>query len=396
MGLGNIFKKSNKNNQENKLTTISVELLKLLGFNSFDNTSNLIDWVAEHNANLFNVPITTTFDKVNNYLIENDYYDKNWISLIRRSKEGVNGYLIFSYESKLFFQSVNLANRKYDVTGELIEVTIFYQPYTKNSYEVLLYETYKIVDKKIEIERYFYEFKNGKVGDRIKDENFADYILNPKLKTKQTVDEIDYIPIVVMPNKPNEKADCELALTEMKMLDVFYEQLILDVLVNNAKFLFVNIYGNQQAQIQDAVRKLITQNYLFIDEDKPVEILQGNFKGKTLTDVIDWIVTQIAKKIFLYAPGQKKSAQQTKDEVGVVNIATVNAVEQKIILIKANTLKFIKMLIKFDIDVLKSATFGITKKDVTTEKINLEMDIINPRNNQMENEDYGTRQNNIS
>jgi len=174
-----------------------------------------------------------------------------------KSKVGITAYVIFANNSKLFFQRVNLSNRIYDVTGKLVEATIFYEPYTKNSTEVLLYETYKLnADNQVEIYRYFNETKNNQKIERVEDEKFKDYILNSQLENKQVLN-INYLPIMPFKNKPDETSDCYLAEEKIQTLDILFEQIILDVVINSPKFLFYNEYGNQQAQVQDTIRKLV-------------------------------------------------------------------------------------------------------------------------------------------
>lgn len=392
--MNSIFKKKKADEiKKYKLNSVVSNVLKTLNLNSFNHESDFVDWVAENNANLFNVPIRTAFIPVNDYLAASEYYRKNWLSIYRRSKFGSNAYLIFAIQSKLYFQLVNLSSRRYDITGKLIEATIFYEPYEKNSFEVILYETYKLENNKVNIERTIYKMQNNK-KDKDKEVNFKKYIVNQDLEAKQTL-EINYLPIAPLRNKANEQADCTLAMSKIKMLDIFFEQIILDVVVNAPKFLFVNIYGNQQKQLEDAVKQLITKNYLFVQEMKSVEILQGSFKGKELTDVVDWIFNEISKRIFLYIPSQKKSAQQTQGEAESVNIGTINAVEQKMLQYKIDTFNFLKILIDYDRDLLNSQTFEIKEKKITIENLKLEMDIINPATNQLESE-HGTRQNNVS
>jgi|GEM_PF-1719047 len=74
------------------------------------------------------------------------------------------------------------------------------------------------------------------------------------------------------------------------------------------------------------------------------------------------MVNEISKRIFLYIPSQKKSAQQTKDESESINISTITAVEQKILQYKNDVFNFLKTLINFDRDILSSQTFNITEE----------------------------------
>ena len=391
----NTDKKDNKKAKKTETKNLINSILTILGIDRFNHQERFPEWVAEHNANLFNVPVTTAYSSVNNYLITSNWYEKNWMALKIKSKIGITAYVIFANNSKLFFQRVNLSNRIYDVTGKLVEATAFYEPYTKNSTEVLLYETYKLnADNQVEIYRYFNETKNNQKIERVEDEKFKDYILNSQLENKQVLN-IDYLPIVPFKNKPDETSDCYLAEEKIQTLDILFEQIILDVVINSPKFLFYNQYGNQQAQVQDTIRKLVEWNYFFTQEEKDIQILDGTFKGKTLTDVVDWMVNEISKRIFLYIPSQKKSAQQTKDESESINISTITAVEQKILQYKNDVFNFLKTLINFDRDILSSQTFNITE-EITWENLKLAMDIINPVTNQLEGETSAIRQNSIS
>lgn len=391
----NTDKKDNKKVKKTETKNLINSILTILGIDRFNHQERFPEWVAEHNANLFNVPVTTAYSSVNNYLITSNWYEKNWMALKIKSKVGITAYVIFANNSKLFFQRVNLSNRIYDVTGKLVEATIFYEPYTKNSTEVLLYETYKLnADNQVEIYRYFNETKNNQKIERVEDEKFKDYILNSQLENKQVLN-INYLPIMPFKNKPDETSDCYLAEEKIQTLDILFEQIILDVVINSPKFLFYNEYGNQQAQVQDTIRKLVEWNYFFTQEEKDIQILDGTFKGKTLTDVVDWMVNEISKRIFLYIPSQKKSAQQTKDESESINISTITAVEQKILQYKNDVFNFLKTLINFDRDILSSQTFNITE-EITWENLKLAMDIINPVTNQLEGETSAIRQNSIS
>lgn len=391
----NTDKEDNKKAKKTETKNLINSILTILGIDRFNHQERFPEWVAEHNANLFNVPVTTAYSSVNNYLITSNWYEKNWMALKIKSKIGITAYVIFANNSKLFFQRVNLSNRIYDVTGKLVEATAFYEPYTKNSTEVLLYETYKLnTDNQVEIYRYFNETKNNQKIERVEDKKFKDYILNSQLENKQVLN-INYLPIVPFKNKPDETSDCYLAEEKIQTLDILFEQIILDVVINSPKFLFYNQYGNQQAQVQDTIRKLVEWNYFFTQEEKDIQILDGTFKGKTLTDVVDWMVNEISKRIFLYIPSQKKSAQQTKDESESINISTITAVEQKILQYKNDVFNFLKTLINFDRDILSSQTFNITE-EITWENLKLAMDIINPVTNQLEGETSAIRQNSIS
>ncbi|WP_375317688.1 hypothetical protein [Spiroplasma endosymbiont of Virgichneumon dumeticola] len=201
-----------------------------------------------------------------------------------------------------------------------------------------------------------------------------------------------------MRNRANEEPDCNKVMDKIKVLDIFFEQIILDVILNSPKFVFNNIYGNNQQLIDDAIRKLIAKKYLFTDKspnDAPnglVTIIQGNFKGKTLSDVYDWLINEISKRCGLHIPSQKKSAQQSVPESTAVNISTVNYIEQKLWQFNIDTLKFIQLLIRIDKDLLDSKTFEINDEQAI-ENLTVKLTLFNPVNNQLVGEnDNGQQQ----
>ena len=50
---------------------------------------------------------------------------------------------------------------------------------------------------------------------------------------------------------------------KIKALDVIYEQIVLDTILNSPKFIFNQTYDNVQSTLEQAVRNLVTKNYLF-------------------------------------------------------------------------------------------------------------------------------------
>ncbi|WP_458258713.1 hypothetical protein [Spiroplasma endosymbiont of Dactylopius coccus] len=57
-----------------------------------------------------------------------------------------------------------------------------------------------------------------------------------------------------MRNKANELADCNKVMDKIKALDVIYEQIVLDTILNSPKFIFNSTYGNVKDLLEDAVR----------------------------------------------------------------------------------------------------------------------------------------------
>ncbi len=74
----------------------------------------------------------------------------------------------------------------------------------------------------------------------------------------------------------------------------------------------------------------------------------SNFKGKNLTDIYDWNVTETFKGCGIHIPSQKKSAQQSVPESTAVNISTINYIEQKLWQSNIDILKFIKLLVSLN------------------------------------------------
>ncbi len=70
-----------------------------------------------------------------------------------------------------------------------------------------------------------------------------------------------------MRNKANELADCDKVMDKIKPLDVMYEQIVLDTILNSPKFIFNQPYGNVQSLMEDAVRTLVTKNYIWKTAD---------------------------------------------------------------------------------------------------------------------------------
>lgn len=395
----NLFKKKEKETTKlfnlSKEKTLHASILDFFGFNSFNHETHFTDFVAENNANLYNAPLQINNEKIKQYLIQQEYYRKNWNSIFKLSKLGISGYLIYIANDNLYFQLIDIEQRIYDITGKLIQCTIFYENYQKNAQTVRMFEIYTINNNQLKINRAIYSISDNKKQFAL---DFATYNNNPNLAQEQILN-INYITISVMRNRANEEPDCNKVMDKIKALDIFFEQIILDVILNSPKFVFNNIYGNNQQLIDDAIRKLIAKNYLFTDKspnDSPnglVSIIQGNFKGKTLSDVYDWLVNEISKRCGIHIPSQKKSAQQSVPESAAVNISTVNYIEQKLWQFNIDSLKFIQLLVRVDKDLLDSKTFEI-KTEQEIDNLTVKLTLFNPENNQLvgENETNGQQQ----
>ncbi|MBP1526275.1 MAG: hypothetical protein H9Q67_07280 [Spiroplasma ixodetis] len=140
-------------------------------------------------------------------------------------------------------------------------------------------------------------------------------------------------------------------MDKIKALDVIYEQIVLDTILNSPKFIFSQTYGNVQSLMEDAVRTLVTKNYIFKsggdnnEQNENINMTSSNFKGKNLTDIYDWNVNEIFKRCGIHIPSQKKSAQQSVPESTAVNISTINYIEQKLWQFNIDILKFIQILV---------------------------------------------------
>lgn len=393
----NLFKKKEKETTKlfnlSKEKTLHASILDFFGFNSFNHETHFTDFVAENNANLYNAPLQINNEKIKQYLIQQEYYRKNWNSIFKLSKLGISGYLIYIANDNLYFQLIDIEQRIYDITGKLIQCTIFYENYQKNAQTVRMFEIYTINNNQLKINRAIYSISDNKKQFAL---DFATYNNNPNLAQEQILN-INYITISVMRNRANEEPDCNKVMDKIKALDIFFEQIILDVILNSPKFVFNNIYGNNQQLIDDAIRKLIAKNYLFTDKspnDSPnglVSIIQGNFKGKTLSDVYDWLVNEISKRCGIHIPSQKKSAQQSVPESAAVNISTVNYIEQKLWQFNIDSLKFIQLLVRVDKDLLDSKTFEI-KTEQEIDNLTVKLTLFNPENNQVGENTNGQQQ----
>ncbi|WP_342219165.1 hypothetical protein [Spiroplasma endosymbiont of Amphimallon solstitiale] len=197
-----------------------------------------------------------------------------------------------------------------------------------------------------------------------------------------------------MRNKANELADCDKVMDKIKALDVIYEQIVLDTILNSPKFIFSQTYGNVQSALEEAVRTLVTKNYIFKSggdnnqQNENINMTNSNFKGKNLTDIYDWNVNEIFKRCGIHIPSQKKSAQQSVPESTAVNISTINYIEQKLWQFNIDILKFIQLLVSVDKDLLISKTFNINDEQEIN-NLTVKLKLFNPENNQLIGENNG-------
>ncbi|WP_342258210.1 hypothetical protein [Spiroplasma endosymbiont of Nomada ruficornis] len=289
--------KTNINNNEEKSKLIFLEnksthtsIWSYFGFNDFNHETYFTDFVAENNANLYNAPLDINNETIKQYLIKQEFYRKNWNSIFKLSKLGISGYLIYIANDDLYFQVVDIQQRIYDITGKLIQCTIFYDSYQQNAQTVRLFEVYKLNNEQVTINRAIYSISDNKKQFPLP---FKEYSNNPNLEQEQTLN-INYIPIAIMRNKANELADCNKVMDKIKALDVIYEQIVLDTILNSPKFIFDQTYGNAKSTMDEAVRTLVTNNYIWKttgdnnEKSENINMTSSNFKGKNLTDIYDW------------------------------------------------------------------------------------------------------------
>ncbi len=98
---------------------------------------------------------------------------------------------------------------------------------------VRLFEVYTLNNEQVTINRAIYSISDNKKQFPL---NFKSFINNPNLEQEQTLN-INYIPIAIMRNKANELADCNKVMDKIKALDVIYEQIVLDTILNSPKFI---------------------------------------------------------------------------------------------------------------------------------------------------------------
>ncbi|WP_342274510.1 hypothetical protein [Spiroplasma endosymbiont of Phycita roborella] len=377
----------------NKNKSTHASILNYFGFNDFNHETYFTDFVAENNANLYNAPLDINNETIKQYLIQQEFYRKNWNSIFKLSKLGISAYLIYIANDDLYFQVVDIQQRVYDISGKLIECTIFYDSYEQNAQMVRLFEVYTLNNEQITINRAIYSISDNKKQFPL---DFKSFINNPNLAQEQTLN-INYIPIAIMRNKANELADCNKVMDKIKALDVIYEQIVLDTILNSPKFIFSQTYGNVQSLIEDAVRTLVTKNYIFKsgrdnnEQNENINMTNSNFKGKNLTDIYDWNVNEIFKRCGIHIPSQKKSAQQSVPESTAVNISTINYIEQKLWQFNIDILKFIQILVSVDKDLLNSKTFNIND-DQEINNLTVKLKLFNPENNQLIGENNGKQQ----
>ncbi|WP_339039999.1 hypothetical protein [Spiroplasma endosymbiont of Andrena trimmerana] len=200
-----------------------------------------------------------------------------------------------------------------------------------------------------------------------------------------------------MRNKANELADCDKVMDKIKALDVIYEQIVLDSILNSPKFIFDQTYGNAKSTMDNAIRTLVTKNYIWKttgdnnEKSENINMTSSNFKGKNLTDIYDWNVNEIFKRCGIHIPSQKKSAQQSVPESTAVNISTINYIEQKLWQFNIDMLKFIQILVSVDKDLLNSKTFNIDD-DQEINNLTVKLRLFNPENNQLIGDNNGKQQ----
>ncbi|WP_375317967.1 hypothetical protein [Spiroplasma endosymbiont of Virgichneumon dumeticola] len=144
--------------------------------------------------------------------INQEYYRKNWNSIFKLSKLGISGYWIYIANDNLYFQLVDIQQRNYDITGKLIQCTIFYENYQKNAQTVRLFEIYTLNNEQVTINRAIYSISDNQKQFVLDYKTFNN---NPNLEQEQVLN-INYIPIAIMRNRANEEPDCNKVMDKIK------------------------------------------------------------------------------------------------------------------------------------------------------------------------------------
>ncbi|WP_215826255.1 hypothetical protein [Spiroplasma endosymbiont of 'Nebria riversi'] len=147
-------------------------ILRMYGFAPFGHEDYYKSYVSDTIANALtpkklgiNISQQDLSPKIIAWLYKNDFQSKNWINEKRASDIGVSAFLIFLNQGIMNFQTIRVAEREYDVLGNLIQCTIFYDDYKKNNLNLRMYETYQLENSKIKITREIYELSTKKTVD---------------------------------------------------------------------------------------------------------------------------------------------------------------------------------------------------------------------------------------
>ncbi|WP_342223617.1 hypothetical protein [Spiroplasma endosymbiont of Asaphidion curtum] len=145
-------------------------ILRMYGFAPFGHEDYYKSYVADTMANALtpkkleiNISQQDLSPKIIAWLYKNDFQSKNWINEKRASDIGVSAFLIFLNQGIMNFQPIRVAEREYDVLGNLIQCTIFYDDYKKNNLNLRMYETYQLENSKVKIIREIYELSTKKL-----------------------------------------------------------------------------------------------------------------------------------------------------------------------------------------------------------------------------------------
>lgn len=360
-------------------------ILDMFGFIAFGHENYYKSYISDNMANnlnpkklLITISQPQLSEKVIEWLYKNNLQTKGWINIKRASDVGVSAFLLFLNDGKMNFQSVGIANREYDVLGNLIKCTIYYDDYNKNNLNLRMYEIYELKENNsVEVSREIYQIDdNGKKIKKLDD--YKRHTNNTKLDITQILD-IDYIPITIFPNLPSEKSDTSGVEDKIKALDILYEQIILDGILNSTRFIINtnSLVGNVKNQTNKIIQNFIKKNVLILNYDEtqnplPFSTINGQFRGKELTYLYDWNITEINKRVPIHVPAIHKGAQQSRQESSAVNIPANSGIEQRVLLLEENYNDFIRLLLKFDRD-LNSNSFS--SNEIDNLKINCSLNI---------------------
>ncbi|WP_283272797.1 hypothetical protein [Spiroplasma sp. SV19] len=279
---------------------------------------------------------------------------------------GKGPYFIFANDNELNFITVDIYNDEYDELGNLVKSTFNYDPYNKDDNKVMITETIKIINKKmVQITRDLNLNQDGNITDMYKDNNLWKVYTN--LERTQNL-EIDFMPIVIIPN-PNYEKSARYGSEFASIMDIIAGKIMLDPLLNSGKFTINTngVTGVVDNEISRMLAAFIENDVLLVEGDpdsnfQPVDYIPGNFKGEQLTRIYDWLLTNYYKMNRHHVPAIAKGAQQTETEVVGVNIQTNAAYEQMIYIREVKLTEFIVKLIKYDNAILNSKTFDL--KDI--------------------------------
>lgn len=277
----------------NSEITLKKTILRLYNFNNFNHEQLLPLRIAEMKANFFtpkklNLTIDNQEKLVNNiqkWLLKTNFNNKHWIANNITSLLGKSAWLIFNSGNEITPQlnllPVRFIDRNYDILGNLVKAVIAYDDYVINQQTLQLQETYTIdfEKKNVKIDRVVSNISSNK---EVAWEDKT-YNINQHLLVTQILN-INYIPIIPWPNLPNEKADCAYSMERIKALDIAFEYIILDWIINSPRIVInENQIGASEEEIKTLIKDWIVNSVLVTEFDPedglPIEVVNTSIKG---------------------------------------------------------------------------------------------------------------------